>query len=387
MDQYFTENIELLKCLSYLLSLSEKNTQTLLEPSCGKCDILKYILNHNHIKLENITAIEIDSNLKQYPFKIIYDDFLKYEFQNKFDIIIGNPPFSLSTLFLKKCLSLLNDSLIFIVPSDTFRLTRNKKLIEEMYQEGSISHYIIFKDTSLFKKANIECIIFRYVKNKKKRTINYQIVEKNKEFQTSFLLRNYTISNGKLIFIPNIATKIQIQDLFSVYVGFVCGAEHILIANENETKNVLTILKSENIRKKFYDFKSYEDVYEKILTQKSKLMSRKITKFNDNNWFLFGLKRNESIIKENIGKKCLYVYCQTRKENVCFKGNVEIFGSNLLCLIPKDFTTDKQLEETYQYLNTEDFKKDFKSDNTKFKISQSQLCSCFLDIPINIRTN
>lgn len=93
--QYFTVNEILLKGFEKeLLKINKDiNNFKILEPSIGKCDLIVNLLNESLYK--NITAFEIDEQLKEYNDKfnlnIIYKDFLKYNFEyNKYDLIIMN---------------------------------------------------------------------------------------------------------------------------------------------------------------------------------------------------------------------------------------------------------------------------------------------------------
>ena len=88
-------------------------------------------------------------------------------------------------------------------------------------------------------------------------------------------------------------------NVFTPYVGYVCGAEKILSYSENrskeepkadhkaepETEPVLTILKEENTYEKFYDFVEEATLPEWIKEHKQKLINRKVKTFNENNWF------------------------------------------------------------------------------------------------------
>ena len=44
-----------------------------------------------------------------------------------------------------------------------------------------------------------------------------------------------------------------------------------------------------------------------MISNKTKLLDRKIKKFNDNNWYEWGAPRNITIIKKNMGKDCIYM--------------------------------------------------------------------------------
>lgn len=71
-------------------------TLSILEPSVGEGIFLKYLLENN---LFNITAYEMDNNLKEtllesYPnIKFKFENFLGSDPNEKFDLIVGNPPY------------------------------------------------------------------------------------------------------------------------------------------------------------------------------------------------------------------------------------------------------------------------------------------------------
>ncbi len=57
-----------------------------------------------------------------------------------------------------------------------------------------------------------------------------------------------------------------------------------------------------------------------LLKYKQELLSRKIKKFNESNWFEWGAPRNIGLIKKNFGKACLYLHNLSRKKKVAFIG-------------------------------------------------------------------
>ena len=77
-----------------------------------------------------------------------YCDFLKKEIIKKYKTIIGNPPYvktktgNLYIDFIDKCITLLepNGELIFIIPSDFFKLTMAKKILIKILKQGSFTH-------------------------------------------------------------------------------------------------------------------------------------------------------------------------------------------------------------------------------------------------------
>ena len=73
-----------------------------------------------------------------------------------------------------------NGELIFIVPSDFFKLTSASKLLNKMMLNGFFTHIYHPHNEKMFANAFIDVIVFRYLKNNyiKKRyfiMINYYI--------------------------------------------------------------------------------------------------------------------------------------------------------------------------------------------------------------------
>jgi adenine-specific DNA-methyltransferase len=87
--------------------------------------------------------------------------------------------------------------------------------------------------------------------------------------------------------------------------------------------------------------------------------------------------RNVKQIKEHFGKDCIYIYNLTRKNEVSFLGKVNYFGGNLLILIPnQDLSLDK-MKDVVDYLNRENFKKNFIFSG-RFKIGHRQICNSII---------
>ena len=75
--------------------------KSILEPSCGSCEYIKSLETHyNNV---DITGIEYNTEIYQHikalnwsgknKIGLIYGDFLKYQSDTKYDLIIGNPPY------------------------------------------------------------------------------------------------------------------------------------------------------------------------------------------------------------------------------------------------------------------------------------------------------
>ena len=107
-----------------------------------------------------------------------------------------------------------------------------------------------------------------------------------------------------------------------------------------------------------------EKINSHLLNHKEELISRKIRKFNEKNWFEWGAPRNIKSIERNMGKECIYIYNLTRQAKIAFKGSVKYFGGGLIVLIPKK---NINLDSILSYLNSDDFKSNFMFSG-RFKI-------------------
>ena len=126
----------------------------ILEPSAGNGNICRVVKSHYPNK--NITALEIREegleNLTQCSDEVIIGDYLQMDIQNKYDIIIGNPPYSKAIEFVKKSLELLEENGILILLLRTAFLESRARY--EFWQENPLSRlYTLSKRPSFTGKG------------------------------------------------------------------------------------------------------------------------------------------------------------------------------------------------------------------------------------------
>lgn len=187
--QYFT--IE--PVADFMVSLiGHDKSAKILEPSCGKGVFLKVLHKYG---FNNVSAYEIDRSF-DLPYSYVqYQSFISSPLNDRFDVVIGNPPYirwknlepelkkelgesrlwkqyfnSLCDylfIFILKSIEQLRDNgeLIFICPEYWMNTTHSRSLRDYMVSHGSISEIYHFKETTLFDGVTSSYVIFRYVKS------------------------------------------------------------------------------------------------------------------------------------------------------------------------------------------------------------------------------
>ena len=373
LGQYFTTNQQLQEKVSAFI-LNEPIE--ILEPSIGRGDLVSCIQN----KLPNVVVnmYEIDKSIvllenieREY---VIYGDFMKQVVDKKYKSIVGNPPYvktkqgNLYIDFTEKCYHLLekNGELIFIVPSDFFKLTSAAKLLNEMMTHGTFTHIYHPHKENLFANASIDVVVYRYCKNKD--------LDKKTLYNDKLL---YITNNDGLITFSDTLCEDQttFKDYFDVYVGIVSGKEDVY---KNNHFGNIEVLNGKNKIEKYVYITEFpcnnQDINHYLLEHKTDLLSRKIKKFNENNWFEWGAPRNIGVMEKNVGKDCIYISNLTRNKEVAFIDKVQYFGGSLIMLKPKKKCN---LYNIVNYMNSEKFKENFMFSN-RFKIGHRQICNSVL---------
>ena len=272
-----------------IINILKKYTfKTILEPSCGSGQFIERI--NDNFKDVRITGIELEKeiydNINHFKKKnnIINDDYLKRKITNRYDLIVGNPPFliikkkdvinkddcilfdgrpNVFILFIIKSLNLLNKNGIisFVLPSSFLNTIYYNKLRKEIYKNYKIIDIIDCSDDEYIDTQQ-NTIIFIIQKNDKdniKNNLNFTM----KQIMTNDFYMFNTKENIKKIhsLIKNTKT---INDLdFDVKVGTVVWNQCKDILSNNKTKtrliyssdikdNKLSIVKYKDEKKKNY---------------------------------------------------------------------------------------------------------------------------------------
>jgi adenine-specific DNA-methyltransferase len=215
-----------------------ENKGTILEPSVGSGNFLKALPKHT-------VGLEIDPNVVEFDNgNIVIGNFFSYPTENKFDTIIGNPPYVQGKLlnddwfdgwsgvlprtanaylhFIEKCFHHLNygGEMIFIIPSTIFSNTSlGNNLRDILYRSGAFTH--VFYERTEWEKASVSTLYFRYVKGKKQEKVITDRGEKNLVFSNGF------------IWLIDYETEKTIGDFFKATVGGCPPSSDIGIKTEN----------------------------------------------------------------------------------------------------------------------------------------------------------
>ena len=226
----------------------------------------------------------------------------------------------------------------------------------------------------MFANASIDVIVFRYY-NWHIEDNQHIIVGQKRPKKTLYNnQQKYLINtNGTVTFSDTeIINSSIISDYFNVYVGMVTGKESVY---KNDEFGNITLLNGKNKVDTYIMIDTFpsdnQSLNKYMLENKDILINRKIKKYTEKNWWLWGAPRNQKHIENNLGKDCIYVSNLTRNKEVAFPGKVQYFGGSLLMLLPKK---DIELKNVIEYLNSDIFKENY-TFSKRFKIGHRQLCN------------
>ena len=262
---------------------------------------------------------------------VLIMDFFDYPVDEKFDTIIGNPPYvdnslftpkhdtkikvqaNLYLYFIEKCVKHLkkHGEIIFIVPREFIKLTSAKVVNELLYKNGTITDFYDYGDEKLFDGACPNVCIFRYEKDDFSRI--------TKTFDGDYI---FFENNGLISFVKD-GQDARFGDIFEVKVGAVSGADKLF---ENGIEFVYSKTRATGERRKMI----YQKYDESLEQYKDVLIKRGIKSFDDDTWFMWGRP-----VDFREGKPRIYVNCKTRTKDPFFLDDCERWDGSVLALFPK----------------------------------------------------
>ena len=388
LGQYFTTDPDL---QSAVCGFIRNRPDVILEPSVGRGDLvmaLRAYFEDSEFAPE-FDMYEIDDTLEMLPgierADVVFGDFMVGEIEKKYATIVGNPPYvrtKTGNLYIditEKCFRALvpGGELVFIVPSDFFKLTCASRLLSDMMREGTFTDIYHPHKENLFAGANIDVLVYRYCKDPE--------LEKKVVYNGASM--HVVESRGMVVFGATApGDAVALRESFDVLVGIVSGKEKVFKNAEFGNVDVRNAKGCDGVERYILidEFPTEnEELNAYLLGHKSELLARGIRKFGENNWFEMGALRNIVHVEEHKGEACIYMYNLTRKFEIAFAGVVEPFGGGLLMIRPKTAMNAAELGVFVEYFNSSVFRGNF-TYYGRFKIGQKILSDA--RVPRNIFT-
>ena len=331
-----------------------KNYGRVLEPSCGDGAFSK--------SLPGCVAIEIDRT--HAPVGSLNVDFFAFPESEKFETIIGNPPYvryqdihrdtqdllksdlfdlrsNLYLFFIEKAVRHLTEGgeLIFITPRDFQKTTSSVRMNKWLHAQGTITHAIELGDARVFAAAVPNCLIWRYEKDHFDRTVRYAEVGNKDDLESSLKQprwedRHFVETAGQIMFSRDLHA-LHMKDIARVKVGAVSGADDIYADERLGNLDFVCsgTVKTGGTRRMIWVGKK-DGPPESLFPHKDRLISRGIRSFDESNWWQWG--RGYPITEAPRA----YVNSKTRQSQPFFLHECKNFDGAILAVFPHDPAID-----------------------------------------------
>jgi len=139
-------------------TLPNRKDINILDPSAGKGSFGKVIREKEYEN--NLTAMEIrkeeEKLLQEHHDNVIIDNFINAEVNDKYNIVIGNPPFSYALDFVKKSFDIVSsDGIIIFLLRTAFLESKSRY---DFWQKHPLSKlYVLSKRPSFDNKGTDSC--------------------------------------------------------------------------------------------------------------------------------------------------------------------------------------------------------------------------------------
>lgn len=331
-----------------------QNRGRVLEPSCGDGAFLRHLPG----------AIGIEFDTAHCPPGALNQDFFAYPETERFDTIVGNPPYvrfqdipaatrrllqaehfdgrsNLYLFFIEKCLRHLapGGELIFITPRDFLKVTSAVKLNRLMMATGTITDAIELGDARVFDDAVPNCLIWRFEKGRFERSVRYAeigIADRLAEALAApaWETRHLIECAGHLMFARG-DYPLRLSDVAFVKVGAVSGADDIYAdeAAGNREFVCSATVKTGHTRRMLWVAPD-DPPPALLLAHKGRLIARRVQTFDERNWWHWGRSYYQS------ERPRVYVNGRTRQPRPFFLHDCPHYDGSVLAVFPRRADVD-----------------------------------------------
>lgn len=333
LGQVFTPEDTVRQMLS--LCQNRREGWRVLEPSCGNGAFLD--------RIPGCHGVEIDP--AHCPPGAHLGDFFAYKPDQKFDTIIGNPPFvrfrdinpdtrslldmerfdertNLYSFFIDRCIDMLRPGgeLVFINPRDFLKSTSARPLNEKLMASGTITHIEDLGDQRVFAGFAPNCVIWRF--------------EKGAVTHLTDDGRQAVLSGGHISFLTGKYPH-SLSDFFDVKVGGVSGADELYALAGDATSThqrdfVCSRTYDTGVLRRMIYADDKKGAPAELWAIEVALRARRIKTFTDKNWWHWGRRPPVD------PRSRVYVNAKTRRDRPFFCHNSPWFDGSVLGLMIKD---------------------------------------------------
>jgi hypothetical protein len=353
--------------ISKLMASKLHHRGSLLEPSVGSGNLLKYI------NLEHYDVVDIFEIKKEYLESIPpnpkinthHCDFIKKQIDAQYDNIIMNPPYikmqdlskeyrsylkanfvildnglvDIYYAFIIKCLGLLKEDgvLVSITPNSYLYNKSSLKLRKYLFDHRYVKEIIDFNDAKIFPNVSVYCCITIFTKTAKE-----DLIYNNSKMLYTDIIKNYSLFN------TTSHTTLKLHDLCKIKNGIATLRDKIYIHDrplydEPCWKKITTGNMERFIIYPYTDGTTMEEetfskenpsTHAYLLSQKEELSKRDKGNKTYPKWYSYG--RSQSLRYSK--KKCIYIPCflnpETMNENITI--HHDVLHSGCLCIEPNN---------------------------------------------------